>query len=337
MTLETRMTGGSSAVMQGICDHLRKQISSGSWPPEERLSQRLLAERYATTPLVMRRALYSLRDEGVIENCGGWRPTAADIPSMPRPTVHGPFHWDRDRNKDREIERILRRRIETGEYAPGMQLPTRAELAHEFAAPISTVLRAVTPLRKAGLLIVVAGGGTIVRDGDFNGTPQLSLPPLLGSKAEIANDIRQYIVQGGWRRGGLLTLDGLWEQFVGACGASCDLDLVLSHLKAEQLIEHWPTTGWRLDVVGSRWRPPGGHTLHDYIVRELRGRFHTGTYPAGEVLPVRDLAWAFSVPQSVFCRRPLQTLIDDGLLERTGFQGRTYRATGKADTVTRNS
>ena len=56
----------------------------------------------------------------------------------------------------------LRRRILAGEYAPGVQLPTRLELAEEFQTSPHTLQRAVDHLRRDGFLSVVARQATCV-------------------------------------------------------------------------------------------------------------------------------------------------------------------------------
>ena len=56
----------------------------------------------------------------------------------------------------------LRRRILTGELAPGAQLPTRLELVQEFQTSPHTLQRAVDHLRRDGFLSVVARQATYV-------------------------------------------------------------------------------------------------------------------------------------------------------------------------------
>ncbi|WP_433603744.1 GntR family transcriptional regulator (plasmid) [Nocardia sp. CA-135953] len=57
----------------------------------------------------------------------------------------------------------LRERIASGEYAPGDQIPTKANLMEQWNVALNTVDRAIDELRKAGLLETFQGVGTFVR------------------------------------------------------------------------------------------------------------------------------------------------------------------------------
>ena len=57
----------------------------------------------------------------------------------------------------------LRERIARGEYGPGDQIPTKANLMEQWNVALNTVDRAVDELRKAGLLETFQGVGTFVR------------------------------------------------------------------------------------------------------------------------------------------------------------------------------
>ena len=58
----------------------------------------------------------------------------------------------------------IRAKIETGEYAPGGQLPTYDELATAYLCSLAVVRKAVDLLKQQGLLITVQGKGTYVRE-----------------------------------------------------------------------------------------------------------------------------------------------------------------------------
>src|SRR5712691_544775 len=57
----------------------------------------------------------------------------------------------------------LRRRIESGEYAPGSLLPSEHQLSQEFAIARPTVVRALRTLRQDGWIETQQGKGSFVR------------------------------------------------------------------------------------------------------------------------------------------------------------------------------
>ena len=60
----------------------------------------------------------------------------------------------------RQIARILRERIEAGEWQPGEALPTLAELAAHYHVARATVTRVLRVLEAEGLVRVVPRWGT---------------------------------------------------------------------------------------------------------------------------------------------------------------------------------
>jgi GntR family transcriptional regulator len=58
----------------------------------------------------------------------------------------------------------IRAKIETGEYAPGQQLPTYDALADTYLCSLAVVRKAADLLKQQGLLITVQGKGTFVRE-----------------------------------------------------------------------------------------------------------------------------------------------------------------------------
>src|SRR5947207_2374987 len=62
----------------------------------------------------------------------------------------------------RQIAEILRGRIESGEIAPGAQLPTEIELMDQYMASRNTVRDAIKLLTTRGLVEARAGQGTFV-------------------------------------------------------------------------------------------------------------------------------------------------------------------------------
>jgi GntR family transcriptional regulator len=58
----------------------------------------------------------------------------------------------------------IRAKIETGEYAPGQQLPTYDALAETYLCSLAVIRKAVDLLKQQGLLITEQGKGTFVRE-----------------------------------------------------------------------------------------------------------------------------------------------------------------------------
>ena len=62
----------------------------------------------------------------------------------------------------REIAGELRRRIESGELAPGMRVPSTRAIVDEWGVAMATATRVLTELRHEGLVRAVPGVGTVV-------------------------------------------------------------------------------------------------------------------------------------------------------------------------------
>jgi GntR family transcriptional regulator len=58
----------------------------------------------------------------------------------------------------------IRHKIQTGEYAPGSQLPTYDELSASYQCSVAATRRAVELLRQQGLVVTVQGKGSFVRE-----------------------------------------------------------------------------------------------------------------------------------------------------------------------------
>src|SRR5258708_8677451 len=66
------------------------------------------------------------------------------------------------KSKYQRIADDLRGRISSGEYPPGSQLPTKADLMARYQVAVNTVERAIDELRKAGLVETLQGAGMFV-------------------------------------------------------------------------------------------------------------------------------------------------------------------------------
>ena len=64
----------------------------------------------------------------------------------------------------KEIERVFRDRISSGEWAPGALLPSEAELAAEFKCARGTISRAMAELNRSGIVTRKRRAGTKVND-----------------------------------------------------------------------------------------------------------------------------------------------------------------------------
>jgi DNA-binding GntR family transcriptional regulator len=57
----------------------------------------------------------------------------------------------------------IRAKIRRGDYAPGDQLPTKAQLMEQWSAALNTVARAITELQQEGLVQTIHGVGSFVQ------------------------------------------------------------------------------------------------------------------------------------------------------------------------------
>lgn len=91
--------------------------------------------------------------------------------------------------KYRRIADDLLIRIESGEYPPGAQLPTKAELMERHHVALNTVERAIEELRAAGRVETVQGSGMFVRD-----TPPDSTSPTEAT-AKRLDDLESQVAE----------------------------------------------------------------------------------------------------------------------------------------------
>lgn len=64
----------------------------------------------------------------------------------------------------RQLAAIIRGQIESGELAPGQQLPSVITLAADYQIAVPTVRKAISLLKAEGLVTGVAGYGTFVAE-----------------------------------------------------------------------------------------------------------------------------------------------------------------------------
>src|SRR3954449_13518079 len=88
----------------------------------------------------------------------------------------------------------IRARIETGEYAPGQQLPTLDQLAEQHRCSLAAVRKAIDLLKQQGLVITVQGRGTFVRDRPHarrHGIERYSRSRWAGGTSVLAAEARE--------------------------------------------------------------------------------------------------------------------------------------------------
>ncbi|WP_328582199.1 GntR family transcriptional regulator [Streptomyces sp. NBC_00370] len=95
------------------------------------------------------------------------------------------------------ITDALRRRITEGEFPPGTQLLSEAELGSEYGVARNTVRRALADLENEGLLVTMPGRGRLASSPD---SPQSPAPAF----RRISTDLRATIERGELRRGDVL-------------------------------------------------------------------------------------------------------------------------------------
>jgi DNA-binding transcriptional regulator YhcF (GntR family) len=78
----------------------------------------------------------------------------------------------REASRSGQIAAELRRRIETGELAPGDRVPSTREITRRWNVAMATATKVLTQLRHEGLVRAVPGVGTVVSPG-----PQETTPP----------------------------------------------------------------------------------------------------------------------------------------------------------------
>lgn len=85
----------------------------------------------------------------------------------------------------KQIAQQVAEAVQDGVLRPGDRLPTQRDLARIVGVDLTTVTRAYTELRQAGLLDAQGAGGTFIAlsaaDGETSVDLSMNIPPLLGS------------------------------------------------------------------------------------------------------------------------------------------------------------
>jgi DNA-binding GntR family transcriptional regulator len=105
------------------------------------------------------------------------------------------------------ITDALRRRIAEGEFPPGTQLPSEADLRAEYGVARNTLRRALAELEGEGLLITMPGRGRIASSREDAAPPA----PIF---RRISMDLRATIERGELQQGDTLPSEAaLTEQY----------------------------------------------------------------------------------------------------------------------------
>ncbi len=112
--------------------------------------------------------------------------------------------------KVEQVSHALRERILSGEWADGKALPSRGQMAQEYAVSEATITGAIRSLQKEGLLRVLQGKGAYVTDFQGNGSavvPQ-ALIGLTGSYLPSDQELSRIGLDDLFRRS---IFDGIWS------------------------------------------------------------------------------------------------------------------------------
>ncbi len=90
----------------------------------------------------------------------------------------------------KEVANVLEQRIRSGEWKPGDQIPTEAELETQFNASRGTLRAAVAQLVKQGLLKPQPGRGTFVLGPSFDSLERFFRYEGIGKAAQLSPEVR---------------------------------------------------------------------------------------------------------------------------------------------------
>lgn len=131
-----------------IADEIRQLIASGDLQPGATVPSELtLSEQHDVARGTVRAALALLVDEGLIEVVPGHGRRVAGAEATPTDTAWG------------KVATSLRKRLEAGEFAPDMPMPSEAALVAEFSVSRNTARRAYQHLVEVGLVVIRQGSG----------------------------------------------------------------------------------------------------------------------------------------------------------------------------------
>jgi DNA-binding GntR family transcriptional regulator len=143
---------------KSITDTLRRRIVEGEFAVGSLLpSEAVLTAEYKVSRNTLRRALAELERDGLVTPLPG-RGRIVTSPERPADGIGDPHL------QYRRIAVELREKIESGELAPGEQVPSEAALVAAYGVSRGTARQALVELQGAGLIEAVHGKGRYVRE-----------------------------------------------------------------------------------------------------------------------------------------------------------------------------
>ncbi|GAA3238276.1 GntR family transcriptional regulator [Actinocorallia longicatena] len=208
-----------------------------------------------------------------------------------------------------EIAAEVRRKIDTGELAPGSAVPSESVLADEYRVSRTTVRRALVQLEDDGLIEAKQGRGRFV-------SSEVDLGRARTDKKyeRVADSIRRELATGKPPAGERLEpVDDLAERFGVSTGT---VRKALAVLEAEKLIAAVQSKGWFAgDLAGE-----SNKTLA--VAERLRQAISSGEIEVGSVLPGEPtLAAEYGVAR-ITVSRAFAALEAEGLIENLPGRGR---------------
>ncbi|MFE9687165.1 GntR family transcriptional regulator [Streptomyces sp. NPDC006285] len=156
-----------------IARTLRKRLRDGTYAAGTPLpSQAQLAAEFGVSHCPVQIAVNTLRGEGLLASHAKAGTRAVVLPARkddgvlgacePTGTLAEPTTTPARRFKAKDVESVIRKRLSDGTYAAGTRLPAQPRIAAEFEVSLGTVAKALTRMRREGLLYSVRGAGTYV-------------------------------------------------------------------------------------------------------------------------------------------------------------------------------
>ncbi|MEU7891755.1 GntR family transcriptional regulator [Nonomuraea sp. NPDC049152] len=148
---------GPVPIYQTIINALKDDIAAGRLKPGQALpTEAELGETHGASRLTVRRALSTLREEGVIYTL---RPEGSFVGPEDAPRIREPWPFEK-------VAAAVAGGIKRGGYETDEVLPSESEMMQEYGVAKKTVRAAVALLREQGWVYTVPAIGTFVAARD---------------------------------------------------------------------------------------------------------------------------------------------------------------------------